>query len=219
MATLTLRPISSEDNISTLKCSSGSSRYLLINEEVADDDATYIYVSVGGTNNAAGGAIVDLGGTLPSGKFKVTGAKIYIRARATNSGTSSVSVRLASDKNDSSFSVTTSYKTYSDTNVGATYIGKTYTSSSFPSSISLNIQAGGAKANSKDSSFEVRITQVYLELEYELIGGEPGFGIYIKVASTWKEIKSAYKKVNGEWISITSEDCKSILRSTHCKLE
>lgn len=218
MATLTLRPISSEDNISTLKCSSGSSGYLLINEEVADDDATYIYVSVGGTNNAGGGAIVTLGGTLPSGKFKVTGAKICIRAKATNSGTSSVSVRLASDKNDSSFSVTTSYKTYSDTNVGATYIGKTYTSSSFPELL-LNIKADGAKANSKDSSFEVRITQVYLELEYELIGGEPSFGIYIKVASTWKEIKSAYKKVNGEWISITSEDCKSILRSTHCKLE
>lgn len=216
MATLTLRPTS--DDVCTLKCSSGSSRYLLINEEVADDDATYIYVSVGSTNNAGVGAIVTLGGTLPSGKFKVTGAKICIRAKATNRGTSSVSVRLASDKNESSFSVTTSYETYSDTNVGATYIGKTYTSSSFPESI-LNIKADGAKANSKDSSFEVRITQVYLELEYELIGGEPSFGIYIKVASTWKEIKSAYKKVNGEWISITSEDCKSILRSTHCKLE
>ena len=217
MATLTLRPTS--DDACTIKCSSGSSRYLLINEEVADDDATYIYVSVGSTNNAGGGAIVTLGGTLPSGKFKVTGAKLCIRAKATNSGTSSVSVRLASDKNDSSFSVTTSYETYSDTNVGATYIGKTYTSSSFPDSIYLNIKADGAKANSKDSSFEVRITQAYLELEYELIGGEPGFGIYIKVVSTWKEIKSAYKKVNGEWISITSEDCKSILQSTHCKLE
>lgn len=214
MATLTLRPTS--DDICTLSCSSGSSRYLLINEEVADDDATYIYTSVSSTSSTGTGAIVTLGGTLPSGKFKVTGAKIYIRARATNNGTSSVAVKLATDSNESSFSVTTSYETYSDTNVGATYIGKTYTSSSFPSSIYLNISATGNKSSSKDSSFDIRITQVYLELTYEA-AGNTGLGIHIKVAGVWKESQSAYKKVNGEWVSITSEDCKTILQSTNCK--
>lgn len=213
MATLTLRPIS--DDLGTLSCSSGSSRYLLINEEVADDDATYIYSSIGGTSSSSASQIVNLGGTLPSGEFKITGAKIYIRARATNNGTSSVAVKLATDSDKSSFSVTTSYETYSDTNVGATYIGKTYTSSSFPSII-LNIFATGNKSSSKDSSFDIRITQVYLELTYEA-AGNTGLGIHIKVAGVWKESQSAYKKVNGEWVSITSEDCKTILQSTNCK--
>lgn len=80
MATLILRPVSDESL--NHSCSSGSSGYAMISESSSDDDSTYIYQTVSSTSSASVTSSFTLGGTMPSGSFKITGATLYVRGRS-----------------------------------------------------------------------------------------------------------------------------------------
>ena len=198
MATLILRPVS--DASLKHKCSSGSNGYSMISEASADDDSTYIYQAISGTKSSTVQSSFTLGGAMPSGSFKITGAKLYVRARTTSINIYSGTYKLSIDSGLSGHIIAlgTSYQTSSSTDVAASLINNTYTSSDFPS-ISIIISTTGSKENSKDGNYQIRITQAYLELEYEEIIEETTT-IYIKESGNWNQYSAVYKKENGVWV-------------------
>lgn len=193
MATLILRPISDE----SLKhsCSSGSSGYAMISELSADDDSTYVYQTVSSKTSTSETSSFTLGGTMPSGRFKITKATLYVRGRSTGEYTYSGTYKLSIDSSASSMSLSTSYQTSSSTGVATNLINNTYTSSNFPS-LSVTITTTGKKSSTKDDDFQIRVTQVYLELEYKEIVED----IYIKENGNWNKYSAVYKKENGIWV-------------------
>ena len=195
MATLILRPVS--DKSLGHSCSSGSSGYAMISESSSDDDSTYIYQTISSTSSASVTSSFTLGGTMPSGSFKITGATLYVRGRSSADYTYSGTYQLSIDSSASSMSLSTSYQTSSSTGVATSLINNTYTSSNFPS-LSVTITTAGNKSSSKNSNFQIRITQIYLELEYEEIIEDPS-AYYIKVDGRWRKVLTAYRKVNGAW--------------------
>ena len=195
MATLILRPVSDESL--NHSCSSGSSGYAMISESSSDDDSTYIYQTVSSTSSASVTSSFTLGGTMPSGSFKITGATLYVRGKSSANYTYSGTYQLSIDSSASSMSLSTSYQTSSNTRVATNLINNTYTSSNFPS-LSVTIVTAGKKSQSKNSSFQIRITQIYLELEYEEIVEEPS-AYYTKINGSWKKIITIYKKIDGVW--------------------
>lgn len=195
MATLILRPVSDESL--NHSCNSGSSGYSLISESSADDDSTYIYQTVSSTSSASVTSSFTLSGTMPSGLFKITGATLYVRGRSSANNTYSGTYQLSIDSSASSMSLSTSYQTSSSTGVATSLINNTYTSSNFPS-LSVTITTTGNKSSSKNSSFQIRITQIYLKLEYEEIIEDPS-AYYVKVDGRWRKVLTAYRKVNGVW--------------------
>ena len=195
MATLILRPVSDESL--NHSCNSGPSGYSLISESSADDDSTYIYQTVSSTSSASVTSSFTLGGTMPSGLFKITGATLYVRGRSSANYTYSGTYQLSIDSSASSMSLSTSYQISSSTGVATSLINNTYTSSNFPS-LSVTITTAGNKSSTKNSNFQIRITQIYLELEYEEIIEDPS-AYYIKVDGRWRKVLTAYRKVNGAW--------------------
>ena len=192
MATLILRPIN--DRSLKRSCSSGSSGYAMISESSADDDSTYIYQSVTDRTSTSKTSSFTLGGTMPSGQFKITKATLYVRGRSTGEYTYSGTYKLSIDSSASSMSLSTSYQTSSSTGVATSLINNTYTSSNFPS-LSVAITTTGKKSSTKDDNFQIRVTQVYLQLEYEEIVED----IYIKENGNWNKYSAVYKKENGIW--------------------
>lgn len=199
MATLILRPVS--DASLKHKCSSGSNGYSMISEASADDDSTYIYHAISSKSSSTAESSFTLGGTMPSGSFKITGAKLYVRARTTSTNIHSGTYKLSIDDDllGHIIALDTSYQTSSSTDVGANLINNTYTSSTFPS-LSIIISTTGSKESSKNSNYQIRITQAYLELEYEAVAVEDNSTIYIKESGNWNQYSAIYKKENGVWV-------------------
>ena len=193
MATLILRPIN--DRSLKHSCSSGSSGYAMISESSADDDSTYVYQTVSSRTSTSETSSFTLGGTMPSGRFKITKATLYVRGRSTGEYTYSGTYKLSIDSSASSMSLSTSYQTSSSTGVATSLINNTYTSSNFPS-LSVTITTTGKKSSTKDDDFQIRVTQVYLELEYEEVIQD----IYIKENGNWNKYSAVYKKENGIWV-------------------
>ena len=195
MATLILRPVSDESL--NHSCNSGPSGYSLISESSADDDSTYIYQTVSSTSSVSVTSSFTLGGTIPSGPFKITGATLYARGRSSADYTYSGTYQLSIDSSASSMSLSTSYQTSSNTGVATSLINNIYTSSNFPS-LSVTITTAGNKSSSKSSNFQIRVTQIYLELEYEEIIEDPP-AYYTKIKGSWKKVLTIYKKIDGVW--------------------
>ena len=206
MATLILRPVS--DKSLKHACSSGSIGYVMIKEASSDGDSTYIYQTVSNTSSASVTSSFTLGGTMPSGSFKITGATLYVVGESTSTSSSdqySGTYQLSIDSSASSMALSTSYQT-SSASVATDLINNTYTNSNFPS-LSVTIVTTGLK--NKDN-FQIRITQIYLELEYEEVGH------YTKINGSWQKIITIYKKIDGAWVlqsdsaSIFDENVKYI---------
>ena len=199
MATLILRPVS--DASLKHSCSSGSSGYAMISESSSDDDSTYVYQTVSSTKSSTVQSSFTLGGVIPSGSFKITGAKLYVRAKVTSADIHSGTYKLSIDDSllGHVIALSTSYQTSSSTDVAASLINNTYTSSTFPS-ISVIISTTGNKESSKNSNYQIRITQAYLELEYEVVAVENNPTIYIKENGNWNQYSAVYKKENGVWV-------------------
>ena len=208
MATLILRPVSDESL--NHSCSSGSSGYAMISESSSDDDSTYIYQTVSSTSSASVTSSFTLGGTMPSGSFKITGATLYVRGKSSANYTYSGTYQLSIDSSASSMSLSTSYQTSSSTGVATSLINNTYTSSNFPS-LSVTITTAGKKSSRKNSNFQIRVTQIYLELDYEeIIEDTPS--IYIKESGNWRKYSAVYQKENGIWV--LQSDLESLFGTT-----
>lgn len=210
MAVAILRPVADE----TLKhsCSSGSSGYILINEDSADGDSTYIYHEA--KKNSIAYLDSEFRLSSPSKKkIKINSYKVYISAcrTGTKDATARASLKYYNPKGEVLYGrvndVTTQYSVC-EYNIG---VWKNVIIDSFEDSYAAHIiiYSTAIKNNDKDDNFQVRITQVYAVLDYEEISDpETGTGIFLKSNGSWEEVKSVYKKVDGTWVQ--QEDPKSL---------
>lgn len=202
MATKVLRPISG----STLEhsLSSGSSPSSLLSESTQDGDATYIYHNITGTSETTKTTTINLGALFSGVNYNVTALRVYCVARITASGGSS-SLTLTNNVNGQNYgsgspiSLGTSYVSgqLSDANA-VNAINQALRGGAVPT-VKVAIQTKGKKSRSKDDDFQIRITQLYVEVQYEELVVQ-STGIFIKNNGAWKQYRKAFKKINGVWV-------------------
>lgn len=201
MATLTLRPIS--DASLSHSCSAGSSGYVMINESSSDGDSTYIYQSLTSKNSASLSSTFNLGGSLPTSKYNVTAARLHFYARdSDNNVTSSASVAFSVNGSGaytvSASSLSTSYSDYSSSDANMVSAMNAILNSGDTPVITASLRTTGKKSSNNKSNGYIRVTQIYLELDYEEIVEETS-AIYVKENNSWKKYSAAYKKNGGVW--------------------
>lgn len=201
--------------------------YQLINEEVADDDATYIesYGKEDGEDTEADNreSIVSLKLSLPD-KTKVLQIKLIYRASlyigtSLKSGTAYIEITVSQGEkgnthiNDADYSDSSSYAIYeavwneeSDLVDAINMVGgemdlqmliHTYACGYY------NSAKGGVDAYAK-------LTQAYIEVIYEYANETQGTNLYTKNGE-WKQIQGIRRKESGTWIEVSEEECVSIL--------
>lgn len=201
MATKTLRP-SSDSSISHSR-SSGSNAHSLISETTSDGDSTYIYQNVSGTSSTTVSSTVGFDILFPSASYTVSACRLYFLARRSAAGTASATVTFKVNNSGNytvqATSLGTSYTSYNATSTDmANAINQALSSGTIPN-ITVTIQTKGNLSSSKDSSFNIRVTQVYLEIDYaEVVQSTEAF--FVKEDGQWKKYRTAYKKVNGSWV-------------------
>ena len=177
MATGTLTFIPNADISVSHNKSSGSTGYSLLTTNV--DDSTYIYQTLSSTSSTSVNSVFTLGidGTMPEDYIQITAARLYSRARiGANDESGSYRCYFAagttaggSDTNASTHeSLSSSYSTASATSDSlVTAINELITRDEFPT-LSVKVTTTGTKSSSKNASNGyIRVTQVYLELDYE----------------------------------------------------
>lgn len=210
--TIILRP-SSDVSLGHDLSSGYSSGYLMIDDSSADDDSTYIYMTIDSSWGKTAESTFILTGSIPTENFQITAVRLYSRARISGNdesasyncyfaaGTSqggSSSNTATSSSNLSSFYSTQS----SNSSALVSQINSLMNNGGFPQ-ISVKVETSGTKASgTKAEDGYVRITQIYMELDYETID-VPTSHIYIKESNVWNEYSKVYKKINDVWVEQT----------------
>ena len=198
-------------------CSSGSSRYSLINEAECDNDATYIYAKASTINQASANTSSWFGAapsTNPSSSIKLKSLKFCLTTRVTNYGKDDGGLAFANfslTMNGTKLSCYTPQVHFTDTNWGTCTTNFTKDSNGTSiegfiiddiSSVDSEFFIGttGGKGSAKNDSFEIRITQLYAVLIYEEISGpEASSGIHLKQNGAYAQAKAIWKKTNEVW--------------------
>lgn len=201
MATLILRPVA-DGNVGH----SGGD-YTGIAEATADDDSTYIYQSIFSTSTQQVSSSFSFGGFQNGQKIRVTNATLYIRARKTSSASGSRGI-LAASVGTVMMETKTLGSSYGNYTQNLSEILDTWNASlenGVVPDVSVTLVTGGNLSSSKDSSFQIRITQAYIQIEYEVIQDDTGATAYWKVKGKWMGI-TVYRKAKGHWMKIEPED-------------
>jgi hypothetical protein len=221
MATVTLRPVA--DISLKHSCSSGSSGYAMINEATADDDSTYIYQNITSTDTTTVTSQFKLGGTLANkGKIKIESIDVYVDLKTTRSSIVTVTDytefyitvngATGSTETVSMNSLRTDYTVENHTYTASSFgIGDTEFSSLDDLTINLSLSTRG-KASGKNSSFNLRITQIYAIVTYTESHTSEATGLYVKVDGAYREVQAVYKKISGAWVQQT--DISSLFSTT-----
>ena len=197
MATLILRPVASKGTVaSTVPADTPvEDVYKLVNEEVADDAATYYSV----TTQKYSESLFCLF-TLPKGVKITTLNSVTLKVRGGGSSIFGHHVASYSDPNANII--------FSN-GVASGSQGYTTSSISFTDETELNTlltllennDLGVTCWNNDMKSHTIRDSQIYFELdcEYEEVGAGPS--IYFKQNGEWAELSgNVYQKANGEWL-------------------
>lgn len=218
--TIILRP-SQDVNVSHAK-SSGSSGYLLIADQTQDGDSTYIYQTLSSTTSTTVNSTFMLSGNIPNEKINITAVRLYSCATKGNNGETATyncyfAINTSNGGNDSnaatSATLGTSYAITSTTSSTlVTQINNYITSNNVFPTVSVKIATTGTKSSSKNSSNGyVRVTQVYMEVDYETIETSK---IYLKENNAWKEYSKIYIKENNSWVEKSMSEISSIFSTT-----
>lgn len=199
--------------------------YLLIDEEVSDEDSTYIFVkSLTDDSLALEDTTVTatssfrLSGNVPNDEITVTNIDLVYSAMYSAYGTKTSSYTLIVNG--------ISIDTASLPNTMYSYDAKTITLGSdvvdyinnyimlnggFPE-ITISIQSS-ATSSENDKGKQVGyvyLSQLYLNVTYNT-------GVYRKILDTWKPSYQLYQKINNVWTRVTSSNAKAIMRSNLLK--
>lgn len=203
MATVILRP-TADVSLGHL-CSSGSSGYALINEATADDNSTYIKQIISSTSSVSATSRFKVSGS-GVGKFKISSIGLTVRLyflTANDSDTASFSIQLTVNGKTGSSLTGTPNSSYSD-------FTKTYSPSDFgltdtvfdgfdAANFVIQVETSGKKKRDKDDDSNIRITQVYITVEYEPVSDTTASGIYLKQNAAYTQANAIWKKTNGVW--------------------
>ena len=202
--------------------------YKWISEKTCDGDGSYIYYSRNLGLSEDGISRYYLSGAIPTVKIKVTGVKVRFAAKSTDSGVASFVSFEVRVPPDSYYAYGTDQREaidylsepetllFGDDLVERinTYIGENGNDSLTNLMLLVRIKAG-YYSHGTSSSVEyvydtVRVSQVYLEIDYEEI---LDIGVFRKVNGAVKAAVEAYKKVGGTWQEIDEAEAKSILKN------
>lgn len=177
MATGTLTFIPNADISVSHNKSSGSTGYSLLTSN--DGDSSYIYQTLNSTSSTSVSSVFTLGidGDMPTEYFEITAARLYSRARIGNNDESGSyycyfaagTTAGGSDTNAStSATLNSSYATSNSTSSSlVAAINELIAPNEFPT-LSVKVTTTGRKSSGKNASNGyIRVTQIYLELDYE----------------------------------------------------
>lgn len=167
--------------------SSGSTGYNMIADATADDNSTYISQTLSSTSSTSMNSVFTLttNSTIPIYDFKITEARLYSRAMgASNNAAGSYNCYFAAGTASGGSSANAAT---SGTLTSGSYATASSTSTELMNSIntelqyngelpiiSVRVNTTGTKSSDKNASNGyIRVTQVYLELDYEDAVFEP----------------------------------------------
>lgn len=176
--TLIFRPSSDVSLGHTL--SSGSDGFRLIADTTADDNSTYLSHALSSTTSGSINSVFTLTtSTLPSYDYKITAVRLYSRVMgASNNGSGSYTCYFAAgtaaggSSNNSATTGSATSGSYETVSSASTEMLSTINNSleedrELPV-FSVKITTTGAKSSDKNASNGyIRVTQVYMELDYE----------------------------------------------------
>ena len=199
MASLILRPTSDISLGHT--CSSGSSGYAMLDEEIADDGSTYIQQTINSRSSSSKTSSFKFTMAMPVSKLKITAIKAYVCATSTSSS--------SSDSYSLDYTVSINGKTSSSQSMSLSdsYSVKSVSLSTSTFNLSdveinnlnnLNFQMSITTSGYRDKNkFYIRITQIYLEITYEEIITQK---LYLKVNGVYQPVQKVYKKINNQYV-------------------
>lgn len=188
--TLIFRPTSDISIAHNL--SSGSDGYRMIADTTADDNSTYLSQALTSSTSSTINSNFNLTittGTLPVYDYKITEVRLYSRAMgSTNNASGSYTCTFTIDSTTDTTSEelkSGSYATVTTTSANLTtaFNNAILLNQTIPE-ITVQVSTTGAKSSSKNSSDGyIRVTQVYMEVDYEEtvfepIDEEPGVTYY-----------------------------------------
>ena len=190
IATLILRP--SSDISLNHKCSSGETGYNLINDEISDGDSSYISKSVTGIVK-----VTSIFGLTPVSlsNIKINSAKVVVVGKKTSNLKTSAVLNASLIQNDTTLiSAGTSH-------LSTEYVAYEASTNSLSSLDNLTLEIVSEVVAGISASRQTRITQAYVEIDYDEISS--GTNFYIKNNGSYAEVQKVYKKVNGVYVEQT----------------
>lgn len=199
--------------------------YLLVNEDVCDEDATYICHGTDdySTTDINFDSAFKLTLSDMSLRYKLVSASVSLvvgksyTASSGDGGHISCVVKMNGTEYlletiAANSSLNNTYYTYSvdidDTSFVTNFNNYLRTNNKSPEielyiSTELVAAGNGTKGYAVD---QIHISQIYMTLVYDL-------GAHRKIGDNWTRIKEAYRKQNGGWVEIDKDEFKSIIQS------
>ena len=195
--------------------SSGSSGYLMINESSSDGDSSYIYQSISSTSTSTKSSNFGFSGNVPSEKYEITSATLHSYARrGSTNDTADISYNITIGGSSKTLSGSSLKTSYADTggsidDIVSAINNEINSSGGFPD-VSVTVNTSG-KLSSKNNSNYIRVTQVYLEFQYNLVSTTSS--IFIKEEGIWNKYSKVYQKRNGTWTEVNIKNIFSGIES------
>ena len=197
--------------------------YGLINEEVPDDSATYIFLEMIADEEETWecSSSFVFSTVLPPSKGRLKKAKIIIKEGLQTWSTASInnyrviaSIKIGSETKD--FVINTR-----ESDVGEEIILFTQSAditefimkNPYLSSYEVTLTQMCDSVESDETGYKTfdtesrLITTAWIELDFE-----DSIGVYDKINGTYKAVTTAYKKIGGTWSEITEDECKEVLK-------
>lgn len=221
-----LRPVADISVEHSLNPSDSESAYFLLNEEIADDSTTCIECREQSGQESTRASSFIMSGVSISKNIKITGFKFVYRYRfyygtaaSGSSATDIITVTLGDTSVSAVCMLEETTSTYATLEITSFDNSDAFLvelnnrilnySGELPEVTVILSTALSCGENSKSAEANYSVTQMYLELDYELTN----IGIHLKSNGSWLAATQAFQKVNGTWVEITAEECKEILRS------
>ena len=170
---------------------------MMVNETVADNDSTYIYQTISNTSSEYLDSRFVFGSNgSHTGKFTVNSVTLTVTARTTtkhDKDIAHISYWVAGGTQQSD--VTKDYTNFSisysaaELGIAANQVYNSFDEGDFEATV----QTTGLKSDDKHDDFQIRVTQLYLTINYN-----PLSSLYIRQNNVWKQC-TPYKKINGVW--------------------
>ena len=196
--------------------------WLLVSEEVADDDATYVCPVLISALNLNFLIPLDYKILMPDAIKIVVRARIEDGSIATTlAGNYATSITYSDDGSSYEFGrsnidnipLSEEYQTilyevpYDNIQPFWEMLGVSYNGGG------VNTTHIGITSTGDDGKTgTMRVTQVYLEIDFEV--EDPPTGIFIKRNGAYIEASQIYQKINGSWTEITADEYKTILKNS-----
>lgn len=212
--TFYLRP-SADISVGHVMYPSGSAAaYLLINEEVSDEDATYIRSPDTQTGVSTSKFKLSNTSQLPGKRFVVNSVNIAGDTYTSYlNGTNKNEFILEIDGTETALVATTTNKTFDISVTDAiTLINEAVAQNGILPDINITVISYDSLYidGTKERNVASGVSQVYVAINYEEI---LDIGVHKKVNGEWVAATAAYQKQSGAWVEITEDECKAILQS------